>query len=134
MSELKKYINVERSSEKNFGIVFSVVFLLIGIYPVVDGNNVRLWAIILSILFFALAFLVPNTLSFPNKVWFKLGMILGAIIAPDIMALVYFTTVVPVGLTMRLLGKDPLNQKLDKDSNSYWIERKQPVGSMKNQF
>jgi len=73
-------------------------------------------------------------LELPNKLWFKFGMLLGSIIAPVVMALVYFITVVPTGLIMRLLGKDLLKQKLDKNAKSYWIKRSEPIGSMKNQF
>ena len=80
------------------------------------------------------AFLAPTILILPNKLWFKFGMLLGSIVAPIVMALVYFITVLPVGLIMRLLGKDILKQKLDKSAKSYWIERRESIGSMKNQF
>ena len=85
-------------------------------------------------IFLFLAFIAPNTLSLPNKLWFKFGMLLGSIIAPIVMALVYFLTVLPTGLIMRLFGKDLLNRKLDKNAKSYWIERTEQMGSMKNQF
>ena len=81
-----------------------------------------------------LSYLAPKKLSVPNKLWFKLGLALGAVVAPVIMALVYFTTVVPIGLIMRLMGKDMLRQKLDKNIKSYWINRDQPMRPMKNQF
>ena len=70
----------------------------------------------------------------PNKLWLKFGLLLGSIVAPIVMSFVYFVTVVPTGLIMRLLGKDLLTQKLDKNAKSYWIERSEPMGSMKNQF
>jgi hypothetical protein len=70
----------------------------------------------------------------PNKLWFKFGIFLGSIIAPIVILIVYFITVIPTGLIMRLLGKDLLRQKLDKNTKSYWIERREPIGSMKNQF
>ncbi len=134
MSEYKQYIEVESGSEKSFGIVFAVVFLLISLYPLVDNKDVHLWSLIISLIFFLLAYLAPKVLSIPNKLWFKLGMALGAVVAPVVMALVYFTTVVPIGLIMRLMGKDLLRQKLDKNTKSYWIERNEPMGSMKDQF
>ncbi len=134
MSEYKQYIEVESGSEKNFGIVFAVVFLLISLYPLVDNKDVHLWSLIISLIFFLLAYVAPKVLSVPNKLWFKLGMALGAVVAPVVMALVYFSTVVPIGLIMRLMGKDLLRQKLDKNTKSYWIERNEPMGSMKNQF
>ena len=81
-----------------------------------------------------LALLAPRALSSPNKLWFKFGLLLGSIVAPIVMALIYFVTILPTGLIMRLLGKDLLKPKLDKNAKSYWIERTEPVGSMKNQF
>ncbi len=134
MSEYKQYIEVESGSEKNFGIVFAVVFLLISLYPLVDNKDVHLWSLIISLIFFLLAYVAPKVLSVPNKLWFKFGMALGAVVAPVVMALVYFSTVVPIGLIMRLMGKDLLRQKLDKNTKSYWIERNEPMGSMKDQF
>ena len=94
----------------------------------------RLWAVSIAFVFFLLSFLAQRILSFPNKLWFKLGLALGAVIAPVVMALVYFTTVVPIGLIMKLIGKDLLHQKLSSKVESYWVERSRPVGSMKNQF
>jgi len=81
-----------------------------------------------------LTFTAPQVLSLPNKLWFMFGTLLGSIVAPIVMALVYFITVLPIGLIMRLLGKDLLKQKLDKNAKSYWIERDEPIGPMKNQF
>ena len=121
-------------SEKGFGIVFAILFSLIGFYPLLHGGNVRLWALAVALILLALAFLAPKTLSVLNKLWFKLGMALGAVVAPIVMALVYFMTVVPTGLLIRLTGKDLLREKLDRNAKSYWIKRDQPVGSMKDQF
>ena len=134
MSEFNSHIKVVKGAEKSFGVVFSVVFSLIGLYPMIDGGDVYLWAIGIGIIFIALAYLAPKTLSMPNRLWFKFGILLGSIIAPIVMALVYFVTVLPTGLIMRLLGKDLLKQKLDKNAKSYWIKRSEPIGSMKNQF
>jgi len=134
MIETVNYIKEKNSSEKSFGIVFSIVFLIVALYPLANSEDIRLWAIIVSTVFLLLAYVAPNTLSLPNKFWFKFGILLGSIIAPIVMALVYFLTVLPTGLIMRLLGKDLLKQKLDKNAKSYWIERKEPMGSMKNQF
>jgi hypothetical protein len=104
------------------------------LYPLISSDSVRAWALIVSAVFLLLSFMAPQVLSLPNKLWFKFGILLGSIIAPIVMALVYFLTVLPTGLIMRLLGKDLLKQKLDKDAKSYWIERTEPMGSMKNQF
>jgi len=127
-------LSIKPGSEKSFGIVFSVVFLIVSFYPLTNSEGVRVWAIIVSIIFLLLAFSAPKILIIPNKLWFKFGMLIGSIMAPIVMALVYFVTVLPTGLIMRLLGKDLLKQKLDKDAKSYWIERSEPMGSMKNQF
>ena len=81
-----------------------------------------------------LAYVAPQYLSVPNKLWTKLGFLLGAVVTPIVMALVYYSTVVPIGMFMKLLGKDLLNKKIDSSAKTYWIERDQPVGSMKNQF
>jgi hypothetical protein len=134
MSETTSHIPTEQSSEKSFGIVFSIVFFIVGLYPLVNSEGLRIWALIVSVVFLLLAFVTPKVLILPNKLWFKFGMLLGSIIAPIVMALVYFLTVLPTGLIMRLLGKDLLKQKLDKNTKSYWIERSEPIGSMKNQF
>jgi hypothetical protein len=122
------------SSPKSFGIVFSIVFLIVSLYPLIDSDGLHFWALTVSIIFLLLAFIAPKTLVIPNKLWFKFGMLLSSIISPIVMALVYFVTVLPTGLIMRLLGKDLLKQKLDKNAKSYWIERSEPMGSMKNQF
>ena len=134
MSGTSNNLPVEESSPKSFGIVFSIVFLIVSLYPLTNFKGISIWALIVSIIFLLLAFLAPKILTLPNKLWFKFGILLGSIIAPIVMAFVYFATVLPIGLIMRLSGKDLLNQKLDKNSKSYWIERKEPIGSMKNQF
>ena len=134
MSELTSNTTTEQSSPKSFGIVFSIVFLIVALYPLTNSEGVNIWALIVSAIFLSLAFAVPQVLVLPNKLWFKFGILLGSIIAPIVMALVYFLTVLPTGLIMRLLGKDLLKQKLDKNAKSYWIKRDEPMGSMKNQF
>ena len=134
MTEISRYFSTEQSSEKSFGVVFSIVFLIVALYPLITSAELRIWALVLSIIFFLLAFLAPKILVLPNKLWFKFGIFLGSIIAPIVMGFVFFVTVLPTGLIMRLLGKDLLKQKLDKNAKSYWIERKEPMGSMKNQF
>jgi len=134
MTEISRHVSTEQSSEKSFGVVFSIVFLIVALYPLINSEGLRIWALVASMIFFLLAFIAPKVLVFPNKLWFKFGLLLGSIVAPIIMAFVYFFTVLPTGLIMRLLGKDLLKQKLDKNAKSYWIERKEPMGSMKNQF
>ena len=134
MSEIASHVSTEQSSEKSFGVVFSIVFLIVALYPLINSAGLRIWALVVSIIFFLLAFLAPKILVLPNKLWFKFGLLIGSIVAPIFMAFVYFVTVLPTGLIMRLLGKDLLKQKLDKNAKSYWVKRSEPMGSMKNQF
>ena len=134
MSEIDSHISTKKSSEKSFGVVFSIVFLIVALYPLINSESLRIWALVVSIIFFLLAFLAPKILVLPNKLWFKFGLLIGSIVAPIVMAFVYFVTVLPTGLIMRLLGKDLLKQKLDKNAKSYWVKRSEPMGSMKNQF
>ena len=135
MSEIASHVSTEQSSEKSFGVVFSIVFLIVSLFPpLINSEGLRIWALVVSIIFFLLAFLAPKILVLPNKLWFKFGLLISSIVAPIVLAFIYFVTVLPTGLIMRLLGKDLLKQKLDKNAKSYWIERKEPMGSMKNQF
>jgi len=134
MSKIVSYSDKNKSSEKSFGIVFAVVFLIFSIYPLFSSNPAHTWAFVLSIIFLSLALFLPKILILPNKIWLKIGEILGSIVAPIFMSLVYFITVLPIGVMMRILGKDLLQPKPDKTIKSYWIVRDKPVESMKNQF
>ena len=134
MTEISRYVSTEQSSEKSFGVVFSIVFLIVALYPLINSESLRIWALVVSIIFFLLAFLAPKILVLPNKLWFKFGLLIGSIVAPIVITLIFFITVLPTGLIMRLLGKDLLKQKLDKNTKSYWVKRSEPMGSMKNQF
>jgi hypothetical protein len=127
-------MKLQIGSDKSFGIVFSIVFLIVALYPLANSQDYHVWALIVSIVFLLSALFASKLLHILNKLWFKLGILLGSIIAPIIMTLVYFVTVLPIGMIMRFLGKDLLKQKLDKNAKSYWIRRNEPMGSMKNQF
>ncbi len=124
---------IKISSNRSFGIVFFIVFLLIGIYPLLINDHVRIWSLIISIVFLILGLLNSKILLPLNKIWFKFGILLGKIISPLIMGLIFFVVVTPIGLLMRLLNKDLLNLKFNK-SKSYWIEKSEPKSKMKNQF
>ena len=134
MSEHQNNIKVEAGTEKNFGVVFAIVFLIIGLYPLLNSQALRIWALIVAGTLIAVAFFSPKILTIPNRLWFKFGIALGSVIAPIVMAIVFFVTVVPTGLVFRLLGKDLLKQKLDKNAKSYWVARDIPVRTMKDQF
>jgi hypothetical protein len=134
MPETTSHIVIEQGSEKSFGVIFLSQGSAVAPYPLINSEGLRIWALVVSATFLLLAYVAPKILSLPNKLWFKFGLLLGSIIAPIVMAMVYFITVLPTGIIMRLLGKDLLAQKLDKNAKSYWIERKERMGSMKNQF
>ena len=121
------------SSNRSFGILFSIVFLIIAFWPTINGNPLRLWSIPISVIFLVLGLLNSKLLNPLNIVWVKFGELLGRIIAPIAMSIIYFIFVTPIGLFMRLIGKDLLNIKFSK-SNTYWIKREKKVGSMKKQF
>jgi hypothetical protein len=120
-------------SNKSFGIVFFVVFLLISFYPLLNSESIRLWSLIVSTIFLILGILNSNLLSPLNKLWFKFGIFLGKIISPIIMGIIFFLVVTPIGLIMRLFGKDVLNLRYN-DYKSYWIKKTGPKNKMKNQF
>ena len=126
-------MKVKKNSNKSFGILFFVVFFLIGIWPIFSDGNLRLWSLIVSVLFLVLGLLNSRILTPLSIIWIKFGELLGKIIAPIVMALVFFLTITPLCFLMRLLGKDLLNLKFSKNS-SYWIKREKNIGSMKRQF
>ena len=125
--------DIKISSNRSFGIVFFVVFLLIALYPLTYGGEIRIWSLIISIIFLILGLLNSKILAPLNKIWFKFGILLGRIVSPLIMGIIFFLVVTPVGLIMRLLGKDVLNLKYNKNK-SYWIKKNGPESKMKNQF
>ena len=123
-----------QSSNKSFGLLFFVVFLILALWPLKNGSNINLYFTISSIIFLILGLINSKLLSPLNKLWIKLGEILGMIIAPIVMALVYFVILTPVSFIVRLLGKDLLGLKFLKEKETYWIKRKKNIGSMKKQF
>ena len=125
--------DIQIGSNRSFGIVFFIVFLLIAIYPLINSSELRLWSLSISIIFLILGLLNSKILNPLNKFWFKFGIFLGKIISPLIMAIIFFLIVTPIGLLMRALQKDLLNLKF-KRTNSYWIEKTEPKSKMKNQF
>ena len=125
--------DIKIGSNKSFGIVFAVVFSLIALWPLIKGNEIRLWSLIISIIFLTLGLLNSKILTPLNKLWFKLGILLGNFIAPIIMGIIFFFVVTPTGIIMKLLRKDLIKLKKNNDE-SYWIEKKDIKSSMKNQF
>jgi len=125
--------DIKISTNKSFGLVFFVVFFLISVYPLLNAGNIRFWSLIVAIIFLTLGLLNSKILTPLNKIWFKFGLLLGSIVSPIVMSIIFFFVVTPISLIMRILGKDILNLKWN-NSNSYWIEKSGPKSKMKNQF
>ena len=125
--------DIKVGSNRSFGIVFFVVFLLVSLYPLINGENVRFWSLAISFIFSVLGILNSNLLSPLNNFCFKFLILFGRIISPIVMCIIFFLVVTPIAFIMRLLGKDLLNLKYS-DNQSYWIEKTNPKSKMKNQF
>ena len=128
---------VKGSSDRTFGIVFTVLFAVIGLWPLLGGGGVRVWSLALAGGFLALALVRPGVLRPLNRLWMKFGLLLHMIVNPLVMGLLFFVTVTPIGLAMRLVGKDPLGRHFDPAAESYWVLRDPPgpaPETMKNQF
>ena len=125
--------DIKISSNRSFGLVFFIVFLLIAFYPLINQGEIRIWSVLISLLFLILGIINSKILTPLNKVWFKFGIFLGKLISPVVMGIVFFLVVTPIAFLMRMLKKDLLNLKFNKNS-SYWIEKTDPKSTMKNQF
>ena len=126
---------LNRTSKKNnitFGILFFIFFLIIGLYPLKSDDVVRIWSVILSLVFLIITIIRPNLFTFLNKLWIKFGILLGKIISPIVMGLVFFFVVTPIGVLVRILKKDVMGLK--RGGSSYWINREDKLQSMKKQF
>ena len=134
MFETQNNIKIKNSSERNFAIVFCIFFALIGLYPLLKDKNINLWACLLSFLFLFLGIAFPKSLNLPNKLWFKFGMFLSKFTSPIILGLIYYLVITPFGIVIKLFGNDLIKQKIILSKKSYWIKRKEQVGSMKNQY
>ena len=124
---------IKISSNRSFGIVFFIVFLLIALYPLLKGNDLRIWSLVISFIFLALGLINSKILTPLNRLWFKFGLLLGRFISPLIMGIIFFIVVTPTGIIMRLFKKDLLNLKYNK-KETYWINKSGPKSKMKNQF
>ena len=125
--------NIKIGTNKSFGIVFFIVFLIISILPILYDENIRIWSLVISIIFLILGLLNSSLLTILNKVWFKFGILLGNFVSPIVLGLVFFVVVTPTSILMRLFGKDLLNLKKN-DKKSYWIERSKIKSKMKKNF
>ena len=128
-----KNTEIKIGSNKSFGIVFFVVFLLIAIYPLINNGELRIWSLVIAIIFLILGLVNSKVLTPLNKLWFKFGLFLGKIVSPLIMGIIFFFVVTPTAFIMRIIGKDLLNLKFN-NKKTYWIEKTGPKSKMKNQF
>ena len=125
---------IKISSNRSFGLVFFFIFLIFGLWPITNGEEIRIWLILMAFIFLILGIIVSKLLSPLNRLWFKFGIMLGGIVAPIVMAAIFFIIVTPIAIFMSIIGKDLLNKKHDKKKETYWIKRIKPTGSMKRQF
>ena len=126
--------NIKPGSIKSFGIVFFFVFVIIALYPLLNENSIRVWSLIVSFIFLFLGMLNSTLLRPLNLIWFKFGLFLGKFVSPIVMGLIYFAVVFPTFIFLKLLKKNYLNIKYEKNKHSYWIEVKNKNNSMKDQF
>ena len=129
---MKKLNKVSKKNNINFGILFFVLFLIIGLYPLKSVGVIRIWSITLSLLFLIITIIKPNLFTYLNRLWIKFGILLGRIISPIVMGLVFFFVVTPIGVLVRILKKDVMGLK--RGASSYWINRENKLQSMKKQF
>ena len=128
---MSRKTEIKISSNRNFGLVFFFVFLIISLWPLFNGSSIRIWSILIAAIFLILGLINSNLLKPLNILWFKFGIALGAIVAPIIMGIIFFAVVTPTGFIMKLLGKDLLNNKYNKNKKTYWISQNKIKSSMK---
>jgi len=131
---MQKDSKIKINSNRSFGIVFFFIFLIISLWPLLNGNELRLWSIIASMMFLILGLINSNFLTPLNKMWFKFGKLLGSIVAPIVMGIIFFLVITPTGIIMKILGKDLLKKKYNSKIKSYWINREKSKSTMKQQF
>ena len=124
----------KRSSNRSFGLVFFFVFLVIAFWPMLNSGAPNYYLILISLIFLFLGLINSKFLTPLNNLWIKFGELLGMIIAPVVMGLVYFIILTPISLLIRILGKDLLNLKYSNKNDTYWIKRKKNTGTMDKQF
>ena len=125
--------SIQMGSNRSFGLVFFIFFLIIALWPLLNNDEIRLWSLIISLIFLVLGILNSKLLSPLNKLWMRFGLLLGRIVSPIIMGIIYFFVVTPTGLIMKIFRKDLLSLKKN-DEKSYWIEKNDEKSNMKNQF
>jgi hypothetical protein len=128
----KQEIKINKKNNITFGILFFSFFLIIGLYPLKSVGVIRIWSVILSLIFLIITIIRPNLLTFLNRLWIQFGIFLGKVISPIVMGFVFFFVVTPIGVLVRILKKDVMGLK--RGASSYWINREDKLQSMKKQF
>ena len=129
---MENSINIKRKNNITFGILFFIFFLIVGLYPLISSKPIRIWSVAVSLVFLTVTIIKPNLFKFLNKLWIKFGSLLGKIISPIVMGLVFFFVVTPIGVFVKVLKKDVMGLK--SGQSSYWITREDKIQSMKKQF
>jgi len=129
---MENSINIKRKNNITFGILFFIFFLIVGLYPLISNKPIRIWSVAVSLVFLIITIFKPNLFIFLNKLWIKFGILLGKIISPIVMGLVFFFVVTPIGIFVKVLKKDVMGLK--RGASSYWITREDKIQSMKKQF
>ena len=131
---MRNNTKIKISSNRSFAILFFFVFIIISLWPLINENPLRVWSIFVAIIFLILGLVNSKLLTPLNILWFKFGKILGTIVTPIVMGIVFFIVITPTGFIMKLFGKDLLNKKYNNKNKSYWINREESKGTMKQQF
>jgi hypothetical protein len=129
---MENSINIKRKNNITFGILFFIFFLIVGLYPLISNEPIRIWSVAACLVFLIITIIKPNLFIFLNKLWIKFGILLGKIISPIVMGLVFFFVVTPIGVFVKVLKKDVMG--LNRGASSYWITREDKIQSMKKQF
>jgi hypothetical protein len=125
-------MNIKNKDNIAFGLLFFIFFLIIGLYPLKSAGVIRIWSVLVSLVFLTITILKPSLFIFLNKLWIQFGILLGKILSPIVMGFIFFCLVTPIGIILKILKKDVMGLK--KGTTSYWINRKEKVQSMKKQF
>jgi len=131
---MKNFINTTKRDNVIFGLIFFILFLIIGLYPLKSDGIIRIWAVILSLIFFITTIIRPALFTFFNIFWIQFGILIGKIISPIVMGLIFYFIVTPIGIFLRILNKDIMSLKIEEKKSSYWINRQEKIQTMKKQF
>ena len=131
---MKNFINITKRDNIIFGLIFFILFLIIGLYPLKSDGIIRIWAVILSLIFFITTIIRPTLFTFFNIFWIQFGILIGKIISPIVMGLIFYFIVTPIGIFLKILNKDIMSLKIEENKSSYWINRQEKIQTMKKQF